>query len=206
MNLNVILLHLSFLIIINLCKCSYIVKKHPLYSNTIEENNGPECNDEVDHSRNKRSLVNFLDLWINTLALTGLRISYYPYQYIQSLFGNHPKVIMIFYRIRISKQEISLLKKYMKKYFQEAKDAVTKEIKDNEKTKNDLKKELEHLNKVHMEQKATAIQGIVMLHKRFKGDLEKIISDHVQDSAKIIEQLCNDGVCNEILSKDFMQN
>ena len=86
---------------------------------------------------------------------------------------------------------------------------MTKEIKDNEKTKNDLKKELEHLNKVHMEQKATAIQGIVMLHKRFKGDLEKIISDHVQDSAKIIEQLCNDGICNEIdslLPKDFMQN
>ena len=103
MNLNVILLHLSFLIIINLCECSYIVKKHPLYSNTIQENNGPECNDEVDHSRNKRSLVNFLDLWINTLALTGLRISYYPYQYIQSLFGNHPKVIMIFYLIRILK-------------------------------------------------------------------------------------------------------
>ena len=103
MNLNVILLHLSFLIMINLCKCSYIVKKHPFYSNTIEVNNGPECNDEVDHSRNKRSLVNFLDLWINTLALTGLRISYYPYQYIQSLFGNHPKVIMIFYLLRILK-------------------------------------------------------------------------------------------------------
>ena len=97
---NVILLHLSFLIMINLCTSSYIVKKHPIYSNTIEvNNNSPECDEGVAHSRNKRSLVTFLDLWINTLALTGLRISYYPYQYIQSLFGDHPKVKFYIYKV-----------------------------------------------------------------------------------------------------------
>ena len=98
MNPNIILLHLSFLMMINLCTSSSIIKKHPIYSNTIEENNSPESHGGVVHSRNKRSLVNFLDLWINTLALTGLRISYYPYKYIQSLFGDHPKVkIHIYY-------------------------------------------------------------------------------------------------------------
>ena len=82
---------------INRHRSGQIIKKHPIYSNTIEENNSPESHGGVVHSRNKRSLVNFLDLWINTLALTGLRISYYPYKYIQSLFGDHPKVNIYIY-------------------------------------------------------------------------------------------------------------
>ena len=84
---------------------------------------------------------------------------------------------------------------------------MTKDIKDGEQTRNDLKKELEQLNKVHMEQKATAIQDIVRLHKRFRGDLEKILSDHAQDSAKIIEELCNDTDCKEyVIQETLIQN
>ena len=82
---------------------------------------------------------------------------------------------------------------------------MTKEIKNSEQTRNDLKKELEQLNKAHMEQKAAAIQGIVGLHKRFKGDLEKILSDHAQDSAKIIEELCNDTDCKGFVIQDIIQ-
>ena len=39
-----------------------------------------------------RSVKDFLNIWVNGLALTGLRVGFHPYKYYNQIFGDPPKV------------------------------------------------------------------------------------------------------------------
>ena len=87
--MNQATIYLTFILVIMSCSSSFIVQKRDIQL-IDEESNSKYKN--IVLKRRKRSLADFLDTWINTIALTGLRIGYHPYRYIHDIFGNHPQV------------------------------------------------------------------------------------------------------------------
>ena len=119
-----------------------------------------------------RSVKDFLNIWINGLALTGLRVGFHPYKYYNQIFGDPPK---------------------------EAKEALRKEMSENEVRIKALNEELRQIKTEFKDLKTKTKHRIARLHERFKEDVEFLLQND-QEAKLIFREFCGDENCREYAS------
>ena len=132
---------------------------------------------EVHRSRPKRSLATLLDAWIGTIAVTGIRFSYFPEKWYYDAFGDKE---------------------------QEAREELDRIIADEHEQHRILAKSFNDISNEYDDKKANGRRSVAMLKNQYKEDFKATLE--VIDKTKMLEILCGDTYCKEYLIRDLLQD
>ena len=145
--------------------------------NTNEDNKEPFKILEEHRPRSKRSLATLLDAWIGTIAVTGLRISYFPEEWYYDIFGDKKK---------------------------EAREQLDKIIADEHEQHRTLVKTLNQMTIEYEDQKSNSKENLELLKNQYKEDFKDALE--VVDKKKLLKVLCGDTYCKEYFIRDLVQD
>lgn len=132
---------------------------------------------EVHRSRPKRSLATLLDAWIGTIAVTGIRFSYFPEKWYYDAFGDKK---------------------------QEAREELNRIIADEHEQHRILAESFNDISNEYDDRKANGRRSVAMLKNQYREDFKETLG--VIDKTKMLEILCGDTYCKEYLIRDLLQD
>ena len=145
--------------------------------NEIEESQEP-FEDLMKHRpRSKRSLATLLDAWIGTIAVTGIRFSYFPEEWYYDVFGDKKK---------------------------DAREELDQIIADEHEQHRTLVKTLNKMSIDYADRRSSSMENLALLKNQYREDFKDALE--VIDKKKLLQVLCGDTYCKEYFIRDLVQD